>query len=111
MAQQSNATYSETVWRLFRIVIYGGLAIFVSFCILDFIEVRFGQSAISNHAWLLFDSFPVLVCLCGIVLLRGISVWLRCPLAIAGALLASVLGLALVATAGFWFHAMVGGPL
>jgi hypothetical protein len=104
------ASRARTGLRFCLTVLAGGVAMFLGWCVLDYILVRFAPSRIHDVDSVLFP-LPIAVGLAGAAALRHVDVGARVGLSIAAGVLASIAAVVLVLFFGIPFHFSIGGKL
>jgi hypothetical protein len=101
---------SKPRWRLrfFLTALAGSVAMFIVWCVLDYMFVRLGPSGIGNSDWALL-LLPIAVALAGAAVFRHVNVGARVGLSIAAAALASIAAVLLIFFFGLPFHSSIGG--
>jgi len=88
----------------------GGVAAFIGFCALDFIEVKFAPSRLHNFYWLLW-LFPLATGFAAARILHRATPARRIGFALLAAAVASVVAWGLIMIPGMLFHVGIGGKM
>ena len=104
------ASKPRTGLRLFLTALAGSVAMFIVWCVLDYVDVRFAPSRTHDFEWVLFG-LPIAVGLAGTAVFRHVDVGARVGLSIAAAALASIAAVVWFFFFGLPFHSSIGGQL
>ena len=104
------AVRPRTALRFCLTAFAGSVAMFMGWCLQDYLLVRFAPSRIHNFDWVLL-LLPIAVAFASAAAFRHVNAAARVSLSIASAILASVAAVLLVFFFGVPFHFSIGGQL